>query len=112
MGKLILSGRDADLTARTLFTRDVTEDINRSYYTLILNKHGGIESDLVVTKKRNENGQGNVVCHEQFNTFISVVPHMAWENYTEHLGIKIFMYSNKCKDLHNISYFYYTISVL
>ena len=52
MGKLFLTGPEATAATRHLFSRDVTGKARKNpcTYTLMLNKKGGIEADLIVTK--------------------------------------------------------------
>ena len=58
MGKLFLTGPEATSAARHLFSRDVSGKGRRNpcTYTLMLNRQGGIESDLIVTKLNDKSG--------------------------------------------------------
>nr|XP_039249163.1 sarcosine dehydrogenase, mitochondrial-like [Styela clava] len=57
MGKLFLSGPGASDVARHLFSRDVTKRMNKCTYTLMLNRKGGVEADLVVATMKDANGE-------------------------------------------------------
>uniref|UniRef100_H2ZAI6 FAD dependent oxidoreductase domain-containing protein n=1 Tax=Ciona savignyi TaxID=51511 RepID=H2ZAI6_CIOSA len=46
MGKLYISGKDADETVTKLLTRDITNTENQFVYSLMLNKDAGIECDV------------------------------------------------------------------
>uniref|UniRef100_H2ZAI3 Uncharacterized protein n=1 Tax=Ciona savignyi TaxID=51511 RepID=H2ZAI3_CIOSA len=56
MGKLYISGKDADETVTKLLTRDITNTENQFVYSLMLNKDAGIECDVVATKMNGKSG--------------------------------------------------------
>lgn len=56
MGKLFLSGPNASKVSRRIFSRDVTKRQDKCTYTLMLNKRGGIEADLVVATLKDSQG--------------------------------------------------------
>ena len=49
-GKLLLSGRDAEGVLQRLCTADVAVAVGRSVYTGMLNRRGGYEADVTVTR--------------------------------------------------------------
>uniref|UniRef100_H2ZAI4 FAD dependent oxidoreductase domain-containing protein n=1 Tax=Ciona savignyi TaxID=51511 RepID=H2ZAI4_CIOSA len=57
MGKLYISGKDADETVTKLLTRDITNTENQFVYSLMLNKDAGIECDVVATKMNGKSGE-------------------------------------------------------
>ena len=57
MSKYCLTGPDAEKAITRLLSRDMTRyPDGRFVYALMLNKAGGIESDVVCTRIRNNNG--------------------------------------------------------
>ncbi|XP_015606904.1 sarcosine dehydrogenase, mitochondrial [Cephus cinctus] len=57
-GKFYLCGPDAQKAADYLFTSNTDRDINRTVYSCMLNKNGGVEADCTVTAI--ETGSGGV----------------------------------------------------
>ena len=50
LGKFYLCGAESQAAADNLFTANTSSEANRSVYTCVLNKRGGIEGDCTVTK--------------------------------------------------------------
>ncbi|XP_046984325.1 sarcosine dehydrogenase, mitochondrial [Schistocerca americana] len=49
LGKLYLSGPDAQLAADWLFSADTRKEVGQSVFTCLLNPHGGVEADVTVS---------------------------------------------------------------
>jgi len=49
-GKLLLTGRDAEVVLQRLCTADVAVPVGRAVYTGMLNSRGGYEADVTVTR--------------------------------------------------------------
>lgn len=58
-GKFYICGPDAKKTVDYIFTSQVDREINKTVYTCMLNKNGGVEGDCMVTGL--ESGLGGVV---------------------------------------------------
>uniref|UniRef100_H2ZAI5 FAD dependent oxidoreductase domain-containing protein n=1 Tax=Ciona savignyi TaxID=51511 RepID=H2ZAI5_CIOSA len=67
MGKLYISGKDADETVTKLLTRDITNTENQFVYSLMLNKDAGIECDVVATKMNGKSGGNAAAQHCRFH---------------------------------------------
>ncbi|XP_076800239.1 sarcosine dehydrogenase, mitochondrial-like [Clavelina lepadiformis] len=90
MAKYCLTGPDAEKAITRLLSRDMTRyPDGRFVYALMLNKAGGIESDVVCTRIRNNNGEPGYYITGASSAYQFIDSHMQQLIYDESLRCNV-----------------------